>query len=97
MFERVWDVTSAGDIDPIPRAARFHIHALFDDPVPTSKLHRDAALSRHLYARLGPLATVLRAGAAAGERDVVELLHAVEGERLQRDARRSTPLGHRRR
>jgi AcrR family transcriptional regulator len=83
VLKRVWDVAVAGDVEPIPLAARPEIRALLDDPVPAHKLNRYAALSRQLYERVGPLARVLRAGAATGDNDLVELLRTVERERLR--------------
>jgi hypothetical protein len=77
----------AGDVEPLPLAARSEIRALLDDPVPTQKLDRYAGLSRQLYERVGPLARVLRAGAAAGDDDLVQLLATVERERLRGTSR----------
>src|SRR5688500_5517410 len=82
VFKRVWDVAVSGDIEPVPLGDRSEIRALLDDPVPNHKLNRYAALSRQLYERVGALARVLRAGAAAGEDDLVQLLTTVERERL---------------
>ena len=83
VFKRVWDVAVAGDVESVPLAARSEIRALLDDPLPAHKLNRYAALSRQLYERVGPLARVLRAGAAAGDDDLVQLHTTVERERLR--------------
>jgi AcrR family transcriptional regulator len=83
VFKRVWDVAVAGDLEPVPLVARSEIRALLDDPVPVNKLNRYAALSRQLYERVGPLARVLRAGAAAGNHDLIQLRETVERERLR--------------
>jgi AcrR family transcriptional regulator len=83
VFKRVWDVTVAGDVEPVPLDGRSAIRALLDDPVPRHKLRRYAALSRQLYERVGPLARGLRAGAAAGDDEMVHLLETVEHERLR--------------
>ena len=80
--KRVWDVTVAGDLYPVPLEARPAIQALFDEPVPSRKLARYATICRQLYERLGPLARVLRAGAAAADSDLRQLLDTVERERL---------------
>jgi len=82
LAKRVWDVTVAGDLDPVPLRARPSIQALFDEPVPPRKLARYATLCRQLYERLGPLARVLRAGAAAGDSELRHLVDTVERERL---------------
>jgi AcrR family transcriptional regulator len=87
LTKRVWDVTLAGDLDPAPLDARAEVQALFAEPVPSRKLTRYAALSRQLYERLGPLARVVRAGAAAGDEDLQVLLETVERERLLGTAR----------
>lgn len=80
--KRVWDVTVAGDLDPLPLKARPQIQAVFAEPVSTRKLVGYAALCRQVYERLGPLARVLRAGAAAGDRELQQLIDTVEHERL---------------
>jgi AcrR family transcriptional regulator len=82
LAKRVWDITVAGDLDPVALEARPVIQALFNDPVPSRKLNRYATLCRELYERLGPLARVLRAGAAAGDSELDQLLDTVERERF---------------
>lgn len=82
VVKQVWDVTVAGDLDPVPLEARPSIQALFAEPVPSRKLARYAALCRQLYERLGPLARVLRAGATAGDSELRHLVDTVERERL---------------
>ena len=66
----------------VPLEARPQIQALFAEPVPYRKLVGYAALCRQLYERLGPLARVLRAGAAAGDSELRQLIDTVEQERL---------------
>ncbi len=82
LAKRVWDVTVAGDLDAVPLEARPAIQALFAEPVPARKLARYATVCRQLYERLGPLARVLRAGAAAGDSELQHLVDTVERERL---------------
>ncbi len=55
---------------------------MFDDPLPARKLAHYASLCRDLYESFGPLARVLRAGAAAGDPDLETLVDTVERERL---------------
>ena len=90
--KRVWDLTIAGVLDPVPLEARPAIQALFDEPLPARKLTRYAILCRELYERLGPLARVLRAGAAAGDADLQTFVDTVERERLRGTASIATHL-----
>jgi len=91
LAKRVWDVTLAGDLDPVPLGAREEVRLLLAEPDPQRKLTRYAALSRQLYERLGPLARVLRAGAAT-EPELRSLLDTTETERLTGTTRLATHL-----
>ena len=79
--KRVWDLAVTGDLEPLPLQARPELEALHAEPMPSRKLEGYASLCRRMYERLGPLARVLRAGAAAGDSDLQQLIDTVERER----------------
>lgn len=81
LVKRIWDVTIAGDLDPVPLRERPQIQALLAEPDPARTLAGYARLSREVYERLGPLARVLRAG-AAGDPVLQRLIDTTERERL---------------
>ena len=81
LAKRVWDVTIAGDLDPVPLAARARAQEMRAEPDPVRLLALYAGLSRELYERLGPLARALRA-AAAGDAEARGVEDATERERL---------------
>jgi AcrR family transcriptional regulator len=82
LAKRVWDVTLAGDDEPVAFADRPAARALRAETDPRRVLAGYAAVSRQVYGRLGPVARVLRAGAAAGDADLVRLIDVTENERL---------------
>ena len=88
----VYDVTLAGDTEPVSLADRPDMRALFADPDPRAKVARYARLSRQIYTRLGAIARVLRAGAAAGDHDLQTLVATTARERLVGTARLANHL-----
>jgi AcrR family transcriptional regulator len=83
LAKRVWDVTIAGDLDPVPLGDRPQFQELLAEPDPSRKLALYARLSRQIYQRMGTLARVLRAGAAAGDAELQQLIDVTERERLR--------------
>jgi AcrR family transcriptional regulator len=81
LAKRVWDVTVVGDVEAVPMNLRPQMQELMAEPDPHSALLLYARLSRQVYERLGPLARVLRAG-AAGDENLRRLIDTTEGERL---------------
>lgn len=92
LAKRVWDVTITGDLDPVPLSGRPQLQALLAEPDPARKLAMYAEISRRVYHRLGTLARVLRAGAAAGDAELQRLIDATDRERLAGTANLATHL-----
>ena len=81
LAKRVWDATVVGDLEAVPMMLRPEIQEMRDEADPAVVLRLYARLSRQVYERLGPLARVLRAG-AAGDATLLQLIDTTEGERL---------------
>jgi AcrR family transcriptional regulator len=81
LAKRAWDVTVVGDLEAVPLRLRPEMQELMGEPDPAVILRLYARLSRQVYERLGPLARVLRAG-AAGDGSLLQLIDTTEGERL---------------
>jgi AcrR family transcriptional regulator len=79
-----WDVTLAGDAQPIPQSARPEVAAIIAEPDPARKVERFAAMATAIARRIAPLHRVLRAAAAAAsaDTDIPDVLAATEQERL---------------
>ncbi|TKK91656.1 helix-turn-helix transcriptional regulator [Herbidospora galbida] len=77
----VWDVTLAGDAEPVPQSERPQVRAIIAEPDPVKKLAAYAAMAVEIYERVGPVHRVLRA-AAAGDAGVADLLATTERRRL---------------
>lgn len=72
----VYDVTLAGDAQPLPQHARPEVAAIVEEPDPVRKLTRYAGMALGIIRRVGPVHRVLRSAAAAtpadgGLRDLV--------------------------
>lgn len=96
LVKRVYDVTLAGDDEPVPIAERPAVKALSAETDPRRFLAGYAHLGRVLLGRLGPLIRVLLAGAHDGDPDLTALVETINGERLigaGMVARRLTELG----
>ncbi|WP_062352129.1 TetR/AcrR family transcriptional regulator [Herbidospora yilanensis] len=77
----VWDVTLAGDAEPVPQSERPQVRAIIAEPDPVRKLAAYAAMAVEIYERVGPVHRVLRA-AAATDAGLADLLAATERQRL---------------
>jgi AcrR family transcriptional regulator len=82
VVKAVYDVTLAGDDEPVPLAERPEIQAIAAATDPREKIRLYAALARSLGQRLGPLLSRLRAAAHSGDRDLQSLMSTMDGERL---------------
>lgn len=80
LAKAVYDVTLAGDDEPVPLRERPEFVALLDEPDPARKLERYAAIGRALWERLGPLLGVLMQGAQAGEPDLIAFVATIRRE-----------------
>ncbi|SNQ45541.1 putative TetR-family transcriptional regulator [Frankia canadensis] len=84
LVKATYDVALVGDDEPVPLAARPQMRALLADPDPASKLRRYAAVARTLADRIGPLSSVLLAGArGGGDPDLEALAATIDEERLR--------------
>ena len=83
LAKRVWDVTLAGDDEPVPLAERPAIRELRAQADPRRYLQGYARLGRVLLERLAPLTEVLLDGARAGDPELSALMSTVDRERLQ--------------
>lgn len=82
LVKKVYDVTLAGDDEPVPMTARPELLAIQREPDPLRKLQLYAAFGRALAERAGPLLAVLLAGARAGDADLRAFAKTVDRERL---------------
>ncbi len=82
LAKRLYDVTLAGDEQPAPMNARPEIAAIIAEPDPARKVALYVQLGRTINERLAPLTAALRAGAAAGDSDLAELVATTDRERL---------------
>lgn len=82
LVKRVYDVLLVGDEEPVPLAERPEVQALLAEPDPRRYLMGYAQLGRQMLERLGPLYSVLVAGARAGDPDLRAFVDTVNGERL---------------
>lgn len=82
LIKTVYDVTLAGDDEPIALADRPQFVAILSATDPREKLSLYAALARQLGERLAPLLSRLRAGATSGDPDLRDLVDTLDAERL---------------
>lgn len=82
LTKAVYDVTLAGDDEPVPLRDRPEFRAVITERDPRRKLAHYAAVGRSLWERLGPLMGVLMAGAQAGEPDLQEFVATIRRESL---------------
>jgi AcrR family transcriptional regulator len=82
LVKRVYDVLIAGDLEPVPIAARPAFQALAAETDPYLAVQRYAAISRDLVSRMGPLAAVLLAAGHSGHGHIAELADTLGRERL---------------
>lgn len=81
MVKRVYDLLLAGDLDPVPIAARPAFRALASETDPQMVVQRYASISRDLVSRMGPLAAALLAAGHSGHGDVAALAETLGRER----------------
>lgn len=82
LLKHLYDVTLVGDDEPIPFAERPEVAELYAQTDARTFLTGYAAIGQVLLDRLGPLLTVIMAGAAGGNPDLVAHLDKIAGERL---------------
>jgi AcrR family transcriptional regulator len=96
LLKYLYDVTLVGDAEPVPFAQRPEMVALMALDDPRAFLTSYARIGLTLLHRLGPLVSVVMAGAAAGDADLVALMEQTGRERLTgatMTARRAVELG----
>ena len=81
LLKAVYDVTLAGDDEPVAMSDRPAFRAFVDAPTGRACFTAYAAPARGLGERLFPLLTVLLAQATAGDADLAEFVTTIEGER----------------
>src|SRR4051812_48493064 len=81
LLKRLYDVTVAGDADEIPVEGRDWWRRMLQSD-PTTMISTFARANAELGARLGPMLTMIAAGAAAGDADLRGLRATGEAERL---------------
>jgi AcrR family transcriptional regulator len=82
LVKRVYDLLLAGDLDPVPVAARPAFRALASETDPQMVVQRYASISRDLLSRIGPLAAALLAAGHSGGGDVATLAETLGRERF---------------
>jgi AcrR family transcriptional regulator len=82
LLKRVYDVTLAGDAEPVPLVDRPEFAAVRNATDGPTLLRAYAHVGRVLHERLGPLVTALHEGAAAGSPDLRDFAATVDRERL---------------
>lgn len=81
LLKAVYDVTLAGDDDPVPMGERPMMRAIIDAPDGRRCLARYAEMGRVLGERILPLVTMLLAQAAGGDPELQAFADTIEGER----------------
>ena len=82
LLKYLYDVTLVGDAEPVPFAERPEVVALYALTDARDFLTAYARIGLGLLHRLGPLMSVVMAGAAAGNADLVALVEQTGRERL---------------
>jgi AcrR family transcriptional regulator len=93
LAKRLYDITLAGDDEPVPMNERPEIAAIVAEPDRRRKIALYVRLARTIDERLGPLNTRLRGAAAAGEPELAELVAQTDAERLAGNAAFVNHLG----
>jgi AcrR family transcriptional regulator len=81
LFKTVYDVTLAGDDEPVPLAGRPEFQRIRDAPTAREAVTIYVALERVLWERAGALIAVATAQAAAGDKDLRAFVETIEAER----------------
>jgi AcrR family transcriptional regulator len=82
LFKTVYDVTLAGDDEPIPLSGRPEFEGVLDATSGRAALVAYANICELLWTRVGPLVQLATAQAAAGDRDLRTFVETIETERL---------------
>jgi AcrR family transcriptional regulator len=82
LIKAVYDVTLAGDDEPVPMIDRPEIQAVFAATTPRDKLARYAATARQVGERVGPMLAKLLAAARGGDPDLTQFRTTINSERL---------------
>ncbi|MCO8277946.1 TetR/AcrR family transcriptional regulator [Actinoplanes sp. TRM 88003] len=82
LIKDVYDVTLAGDDEPIPMIDRPEIQAVFAASGGRDKLARYAHAARRIAERTAPLLVRLLAGAHGGDPDLAEFRRTTNAERM---------------
>ena len=82
LIKDVYDVTLAGDDEPVPMIDRPELQAVFAASGPREKVARYAFAARLISERVGPLLAKLLAGARGGDPDLSSFRETVNRERL---------------
>ena len=80
LLKAVYDVTLAGDDEPIPMRERPEFRAVAEAPTGRECLARYAVVSRQLGERILPMVTMLLAQAATGDEDLQAFADTIERE-----------------
>jgi AcrR family transcriptional regulator len=81
LLRAVYDVTLAGDDEPVPIAERPAFQAMLAETDGRRCLARYAALGRELWERAGPLVAMLLSQAASGDADLRAFVETAERQR----------------
>jgi AcrR family transcriptional regulator len=82
LIKDVYDVTLAGDDEPIPMIDRPEHQAVFAATTAHDKLARYAFAARGISERVGPLLAKLLAGARGGDTDLAKFRETINRERM---------------
>lgn len=82
LIKDVYDVTLAGDDEPISMIDRPEHQAVFAASDPREKLARYAFAARRISERVGPLLARLLAGARGGDPDLLQFRETINQERM---------------
>jgi AcrR family transcriptional regulator len=86
LAKRLYDVTLAGDDEPVALRDRPEIAAIIAEADPGRKVALYVRLALRINERLGALESRLRGAAAAGEPELAELVAQTDAERLAGNA-----------
>lgn len=82
LIKRVYDVTLAGDDEPIPMIDRPEIQAVLAATDPRGILARYASAARQIGERVGPMLAKLLAAARGGDPELTQFRTTINNERL---------------
>ncbi|HTJ70743.1 MAG TPA: TetR/AcrR family transcriptional regulator [Actinospica sp.] len=95
LLKAVYDVTLAGDDEPVPMVQRPVFRAMIEAPTGRECLRHYAAIARLLSERIQPLVSMALAQAATGDPDLRDFADAIEGERANGTANLARHLADR--